>query len=216
MKHLLLILWVAGCAAPPAEEPAAPAPVEPTAVVENPHGEGDLVAPPTLAPDTRVRRRMDVDQLADSMETVTGFRWLDDQGNDRFEQLAETLGKPDYVDSNQEDLAPSLVFQKFLSDAANATCDHLMFAEAERAPAARTFFVHVEPTTIVEDAPEDSLLNLQYLLLRYHGRSVALDAPELARWIWLVESATFVTNNPKKGWHSVCVGLLTHPDFYTY
>ena len=213
MRWLLLLLLASCVGEPPGPgEPGAQA--EP--VAESTLLEADLVRPLPLEPDTRVRRRMDVDQLAASVERVTGFPWTDSDGNDRFEELASTLGKPDYIDSMQEDLAPSLVFQKFLSDAAHATCDRLMLAEYARAHDARVYFVHVDENSTVESNPAGVDANLRHLLLRFHGRRLGEGAPELARWSWLLESATFVTGEPRRGWHSVCVGLMTHPDFYTY
>jgi hypothetical protein len=216
MKHLLLLLLLVGCSVDPEAVPEDAPEAAVVPVAEHPLTDGELVAPPDLAPDTRVRRRMDVDQLAASIETVTGFAWTDADGNDRFEELAETLGKPDYVDSTQEDLSPSLVFQKFLGDAAHATCDRLMAAESERAPASRIYYVHADEDSTVEADPAAVEANLRHLMLRFHGRSVPEGAPELQRWTWLLESATFVAGEPRKGWHAVCVGLITHPRFYTY
>ena len=40
--------------------------------------------------------------------------------------------------------------------------------------------------------------------------------PALNTWRWLFETATMMTNDPVQGWRTVCVGLMTHPFFYSY
>ena len=95
---------------------------DPVPVVATPLGEGDLVGIQPLEPDDRDRRRLDIDQLNASIRRATGFGWVDDQGNDRFVQLASTLGRADYRNNTAEDRSPSLVFQKFLTDGDNQRC----------------------------------------------------------------------------------------------
>jgi len=215
MKRLLLAALLAGCAveAPTGTEapPRVQVPVD--EVVED---TGDLIAAKELAPDLRGRRRLNIDQINASIRTTTGFGWVDDDGDDRFEQLAETLGKPDYVQNTQEDLAPSLVFQKFLTDAAHAVCGELMSAEYQRQPEQRVFFVHAEPSDGVAEQKAAVEENIRYLLLRFHSRKLDAGADELDQWLWLHESGEFVSHDARLAWTAVCVGLITHPDFYTY
>jgi hypothetical protein len=33
---------------------------------------------------------------------------------------------------------------------------------------------------------------------------------------WLYDSRLHVTRDPVVAWKTVCVGLISHPDFYTY
>ena len=76
----------------------------------------------------RERRRMDVDQLEASLREVTGgIGWerMNGDGTVRtryFREYADTLGMPDYINSSAEDLSVSLLFQKFLDDAARSAC----------------------------------------------------------------------------------------------
>ena len=63
------------------------------------------------------------------------------------------------------------------------------------------------------DAVED---NIRHLLLRFHSRVVEPGSDTLDGWLWLHESAGFVSANPNLAWNAVCVGLITHPDFYSY
>ena len=206
--------------------PSAPSPKverepDPVPVSVTPSGPSELV-PEGLGENdpTRRRRRMDLDQLDAAIRAVTGgIGWTERQGSrdvNLFEQLASTLGKPDYIQITEENLEPSAMFQKFLDDAARSVCDRLIQEEAQRPPEDRVFFVHADPSTTIAVSPDRVDRNLQALLLRFHGRHLAVDAPELEPWRWLVRSAEHVTSEPVEVWRTVCVGLFTHPDFYTY
>lgn len=163
----------------------------------------------------RGRRRMTIDQLDASIERVTGGITWD------FERNAQTLGVPDYIGSTSEDTAITLLFSKFLDDAARAVCTELMAREVDAEE--RVFVVEGELDTV--SGPTISA-NLSYQLLRFHGRSVAEDSPELEPWLNLfstVSTEVRTTNEAGEdvpdvatGWSAVCVALLTHPDFYTY
>ena len=66
--------------------------------------------------------------------------------------------------------------------------------------------------------------NLRYLLLRFHGRRVAIDSPQLSPWSELIERVAEASRGDEEGaepdyqaaWESVCVSLINHPDFFTY
>jgi hypothetical protein len=57
---------------------------------------------------------------------------------------------------------------------------------------------------------------LQDALLRFHGKAVADDSQELAEWAFLMRSLNEVASQPQTRWESLCVALITHPDFYLY
>ena len=222
---LLAALGLAGCLA----ESVAPAPArpEPPAVIPPVDVHAGAATPVALSPAPvepeapyRERRRMDLDQLDAALRGVTGgIGWTETRGGrevNLFEDLASTLGKPDFLQITEEDLEPSAMFQKFLDDAARSACARLMSEDPTRATEARTFFVRAEPEASLAEAPERVVANLQYLLLRFHGRAVGPDAPELEPWLWLMRSAAHVTTEQPTVWRTLCVGLLTHPDFYTY
>ena len=76
--------------------------------------------------------------------------------------------------------------------------------------------VHATPEDTWAVAPEAIDANLRYLLLRYHGRKVTIDDPALNAWRWLFESVSHVSADPSIGWRAVCVGLISHPDFYSF
>ncbi len=194
---------------------------DPVGITVSRNGESEInpaVRPPE--DPTRSRRRMDIDQLDTSIRSVTGgIGWTEMNGQTEvnlFESLASTLGKPDYLEITDEDLEPTAMFQKFLDDASRSVCDKLMSAEQSRSTAERTFFLHAEATDSLAERPEQVKANLQYLLLRFHGKKVAVDGPQMEPWTWLVQSAEHVGAEAPEVWRTVCVGLLIHPDFYTY
>jgi hypothetical protein len=151
----------------------------------------------------RDRKRMDIDQVAASIEAVTGQRWTeqDTSGETQalFDALSGTLGKPDYLSATEEDLAPGLLFQKFLDDAARSTCTAAV--EADLGSGTN----HI----LLVDDRED---NMAELMLRFHGHQIEPNDERLQPWLDLHAAA--VTSD--RGWALVCVGLITHPDFYTY
>ena len=182
---------------------------------------GEVVVEPQEQDWGRDWRRMDLDQLSASIARVSGgVSWSSPDGRDTvdmFEDLARTLGKPDYIDSTNEDLSPSLLFQKFLKDAANAVCSGILDEDARRERSERQFVTELEWADTWETNPDGVRANMKRLLLLFHGRTVALDAAELDEWIWLHRSIMHVTEgNQQKAWNSVCVALMTHPDFYMY
>ncbi len=214
---------------PPEGVVATPTPLKPAfeeaSVAEHievnttPKGTGPIA--PESVDATRARRRLDIDQLDASIRQVTGgIGWTEMRNGQEvnlFEDLSDTLGKPDYVDSTQEDLSPNLIFMKFLNDAARQVCDKLTEYEAERfaslGPESRHLFIVASPSS-EDDAEIDA--NLQELLLRFHGTFAGPESPEMRQWRWLYDSSMHVAREPKVAWRTVCVGLMTHPDFYSY
>jgi hypothetical protein len=76
--------------------------------------------------------------------------------------------------------------------------------------------VHAGPQDQIEDAPDAIEENLRALLLRYHGHVLPVGSNELSPWMWLFESTQHTSGDPVAAWRAVCVGLMTHPDFYSY
>ena len=185
----------------------------------DPDGRSELLpeVPPQVL-DLRDRRRMDLDQLKAAIAVVSAGRtWVDpNNGRDLFDDLAATLGKPDYAQTTTEDLSVSPLFMKFLGDAARQICDRMAEEERTMDATERVLYPLVAADDSLLSNHDAVLQNLSQLLLLYHGRALPADSAELNPWEWLFESATFVTNDPVKGWRTVCVGLISHPDFYTY
>ena len=164
----------------------------------------------------RDRRRMDIDQLDATIQRVTGgVAWTRGTTN-QFDRFSETLGVPDYIQATTEDLAISPLFLKFLDDAATSVCTELM--NRERDGESDVFLRHA---TLDSELPADQSAideNLRYLLLRFHGRSVDASSSEIDPWRDLYGTAHTAAeeNNGWEAWRAVCVGLIDHPDFYTY
>ena len=179
-----------------------------------------------VAPDpeamSRNLRRMTIPQMRDAIRSATGgLYWSDSNGNDILEGLEPSLGVPNYIDTTAEELEASLVFQKFLGDAARSVCSESIQNDLEMAVADRVMLRFVDPAvrwdgaTAGEQADIDE--NLRHMNLRITGHYVEEgDDEALRRARWLFRSVTFATNDPAKGWRAVCVALMTSPEFYLY
>ena len=176
----------------------------------------------------RNRRRMDLDQLDAAIKTVSGGLEWTVNGDNQFEELSSTLGKPDYATITQEDLDTSAMFLKFLNDAARDVCFKLVEQDAARAVSNRILFRYATPEQTMASDPNSIEINLVYLLKRFHGLSAIAscedcddESPnalgnELQQWVWLYQAAEHVSGSSSDAWRTVCIALMTHPDFYMY
>lgn len=176
---------------------------------------------PNLLTGARGLRRMDLDQLDATVRQVTGGIGWDEEDKGEvtnlLEEYSDTLGKPDYIVSVDEDLAASAIFSKFVGDMARDVCLRLMERERNETNAgARTFLVHVGPEDTLADSEAEIRENLAYLLLRFHGATVTAESGSIDRWQQLFSEISSATGDPMDGWNGVCVALIRHPDFYTY
>ena len=221
MRHLVVILSVTlfACAAP-ADEPSTAEGA--LAVSESPSESevgidhiADVEKLPYFEPPTRARQRLNIDQLSATIERVTGGQnWT--SGNDNlWEELSDTLGKPDFVQSTQEDLLPSQLFHKFLDDAARQVCGKMIELEVAQTGGENHLMVHVSPQDPMNSSA-DIDANLRHLLLAFHGKRFEPGAPELVQWRWLVDSVHAASTQPTEAWNAVCVALITHPRFFSY
>jgi hypothetical protein len=201
-------------------------------VAHEDHGFDDPTEVDLGADPWRHRHRMDVAQLDRSIRRVTGGIGWDTWGRNgttwevsarQFDAFADTLGVPDYINGTSEDLAVSLLFLKLLDDASRNVCRRLVDREAGRGQpydgAAQGVFAPVDfaATTPPTQAEIDAALSS--LLLRFHGRRVAVGSDELTPWRELharLAATEAATTTPTRAWEGVCVALFTHPDFFTY
>ena len=168
---------------------------------------------------TRSWKRMDIDQVEASILRATGgIGWterVDGQTVSLFDHLAGTLGKPEYLARTDEDLVPGLLFQKFLDDAAKSTCTRLIDAEKARSPGERVLIRPVElDETFADEAQTRKAVSRA--ILQFHGRNLATDDAEIDLWYAMMQQATAATGDNESAWRSLCVALMTHPDFYSY
>ena len=177
----------------------------------------------------RPRRRMNVDQLQNAMAQVSGgIGWTERQGRNEvnlFQTLAGTLGKPDFRERTDEELDPTVLFQKFLGDASRSVCSKMLQADLDHEQAVTNgdlsdwqprLLVEVSSTDTLASSPEAYADNVRLMIQRFHGRTLDVGDPGLANWHWFVRSAVHVTQDPKQAWLGLCVALFSHPDFYTF
>lgn len=170
--------------------------------------------------DGRQLRRMDLDQLKASITRISGgIEWteLDEEGQsfEVLDSLSGSLGKPDFLNSNTEDLDPSLLFLKFLDDAANAVC-RAWVAKEYASPTGRLLVAQADfsDTPVSNAAAIES--NIRSLLLRFHGKPAEADDPRLGPWTALFGKVWEIRSDTRDAWRTVCVAMFTHPDFYTF
>ena len=169
---------------------------------------------------------MTVEHLKDAIELVTGgVNWtpVDMWYPTRWDELSSTLGVPDYFRKVRPDLAPSMTFQKFLADGASAVCADLITIEAGLPADQRVFFVHIDPGVDPLSAATSTDANIQMLLLRFHGKDVDTGDAEFEPWRNLVVQTAAAPEMPPGGqakwwdaWTTLCMGLIQHPDFFSY
>jgi len=165
---------------------------------------------------------MDIHQLSAALERATGGQqWTEEDGSSSFEALAATLGEPDHIERIDRDLEPSMLFVKFLGDAARAVCEDMKDADLAAPEAERLLLRHVTPEDDLQSNPEGVEANLRYLLLRFHSRDLPEGSAQLQPWLDLFEASLTPPvgeepADPASAWRTVCVGLVIHPNFYSY
>ena len=124
-----------------------------------------------------------------------------------FQSLSATLGKPDYAQSTDEDLEPSILFQKFLDDAASATCSGWLRAEGSH------FFSIDDPESIAREDVRTNILGLRW---KIQGKSKATEDVVVGDYEQLFFTVHMRTDSTESAWQTVCVAMFTHPDFFMY
>ncbi|MFT5434345.1 MAG: hypothetical protein ACI9OJ_005058 [Myxococcota bacterium] len=173
-----------------------------------------LIPEPVLP--SRERRRMDIDQLNATLLQVSGGHTWTIGNKNQFVELARTLGKPDYLDLTNEDLEASALFAKFLDDASRSVCSVMVDSDLASSATDPVLMIHADADDTLDTNSSAIALNIQTLVLRFHGRRIELDGPQMETWRWLWTSAEHVSQDPVAAWMTVCIGLINHPDFFTY
>ncbi len=112
-----------------------------------------------------------------------------------------------------------MLFQKFMGDAARDVCEKMK--EADLSSTSPILMKHVGLDDDLESNPEGVETNLSYLLLRFHSRDISEGSELLTPWLDLFEAALSPPEgegptSPASAWRTVCVGLVVHPNFYSY
>ena len=175
-------------------------------------------APNDLLPG-RDRKRMEISQLRKVIPQVTGgIEWTEGygyEGDDMLDRFSDTLGVPDYFYTTIEDKDASLIFEKYLGDAARSVCSKLIDLEATgTGDGVFLSGVTVDDTWASNSQAIESNLILQ--IKRFHGIDYESGDPDLEEWSWLFRTTHLRTGETKKAWRAVCVTLMLHPYFFTY
>ena len=126
----------------------------------------------------------------------------------RWDLYSDTLGVADYQLRVDTDRSASVMFQKFLDDAATETCGRWVAGEGD-AP----FFADGEP-----DPTHREALIMQVAAMRFaiQGRSRSGTDPVVGDAVDLFTTVHQRTEDTHAAWQTVCVALFTHPDFFLY
>ena len=168
---------------------------------------GTIEGPTEAATHTRQLKRMTVAQARDSMEQIAGgVPWGDEDDSD-WDAYAETLGVADYQTRVESDLSPSVMFQKFLDDAAGATCAGWIAAEGSQ-------FHTIDDPASTDRA--DIRANITGLRWKIQGKSRDAADPIIDDYETLFVKVHQRTDSTDTAWTTVCVAMFTHPDFFMY
>ena len=185
--------------------------------------EEDLSGTIETAPDDRLpgrdRKRMEIAQLRKVIPQVTGgIEWTEGygyEGDDMLDRFSDTLGVPDYFYVTIEDKDASLIFEKYLGDAARSVCSKLIELEAT-GTGDGVFLSGVTVEDTWDSNPQAIEANLILQIKRFHGIDYVSGDADLEEWAWLFRTTHLRTGETQKAWRAVCVTLMLHPYFFTY
>jgi len=175
-------------------------------------------------PGARRLRRMSAAQFNKSLTAVTGQVWS------QFDAFAGVLGQPNYIDSMEENLAVSVGFIKLIGDAARETCSNAINSDDGTKSLSRIIMWKVNISNPTE---AQNIETLKYLFKRFHSTIISADDDSRLRPFLAVLDDTLDNDDTmndgdaapnlkgsrqeiKDRWLAVCVGLIMHPDFYSY
>ncbi|MBL8953055.1 MAG: hypothetical protein JNK82_19920 [Myxococcaceae bacterium] len=227
---LLAVCWVASSACP--GEPAVVAP-PPELTVKDHWSSVDVAdaGPASLGPEPlgRRSRRLSVQQLEQTIITLTGDTWAVGPANPPIEVvpfLRTVLGQPDYLSEFRESLDIGPTFTKFMDNWASEVCASMVVRDLTQPnPALRRFVMRIPPAS---DAGTDNAAvraaveqNLRDAKLHLHGELVspaetAAIEPYVEVWQQLYLRNLADPYPDAWAWAGVCTLMLTDPEFVTY
>ncbi len=204
---MIVWLWLA-CAStdPDGGKSTVASDPDPVPVVEE-SGLGETTIEREVVVDRRQLKRMTVAQARDSMERISGGIVWGDEDESKWDAYADTLGVADYQLRVESDRSPSVMFQKFIDDAATATCRGWLEATDS------SFY-----TIDVPDSTErvDVRSNVVGLRWQIQGKPKDASAGIIDDYEALFFKVHQRTDSVEAGWQTVCVAMFTHPDFFMY
>ncbi len=198
MKYFWPAIFVFACTTEPEPVPSVQQPAATEVLPALPPGHPE----PSLGVRSRGPRRMSVEQIERSLDQIG----LLPEGTVKIpDDLAVTLGRPDYQKVTEESLEPSPLFMKFMMDLGAIICTNLGTVELERPQDQRVY--------LRSDDPEE---NLRRMVLVFTGIEGADADPYVAR-LWRVYStAVESARGQLGGYEAVCLALFTSPEFLLY
>lgn len=201
-----LVVLVAACGeTTPPDAPPPAAPLPPVEVVRGsqPGLPSNHPAVADLQVASRGPRRLSVEELERTWEAVAGIG----VGQVQLpENLARSLGDPDWMSVTEPSLEPSPLFMKFMVDLGAILCTQILQADRLRV---------VEDRVLLRYA-NDVERNLQSLMLRFWAVDALTDDPELAKLRNVYEQGRQGAGGDPSGWLAVCLALSTAPEFLLY
>lgn len=204
---MIVLLWLACSSVDPVKEKPGPDPV-PEVLPDITESElGEVIIDRTVAPSRRQLKRMTVAQARDSMAQISGNIVWGDEETSNWDEYADTLGVADYQLRVESDRSASVMFQKFLDDAASATCLEWTMTSGS------SFFTADDPTSM---SRADVRANIVGLRWQIQGKVRDDSAAIIDDYEALFFKAHERTDSLDLSWQTVCVAMFTHPDFFMY
>ncbi len=207
---LTLIATVAvGCNANSTEPPVIEPPTKTEVSTEElPNMPTTHPAVDTLDVLSRGPRRMSVEQVERAIEVAGNLP----RGSVQIPQnLALTLGEPDYLAVTEVSLEASPLFLKFMVDLGGFVC-----TGGDDGPglAGGDLARPVEERVFTRYGSLDE--NLRYVMLRWTGIEGEDAAPYVERLTRVYETAAASARGEVAGWEAVCMAVFTSPEFLLY
>lgn len=163
-------------------------------------------------------RVMRPDQLAGTLEALTGFRWTYG-GNDMLDVDDDGVrilaGGVDGFIASEASPDPSTTTLLVQERVAEAAAEWAVGREPGLSADERVLFLEIDPSDA--DPDDDALAEqIQALILRAHTRHVAIDDPDVTTLATLWRDQVAATGEASAGWQAVLAALFRHPDFLFY
>jgi len=168
---------------------------------------GGITEPDPKPKNTRQLKRMTVAQARDSMVQISGGIHWGEEGDSDWDAYADTLGVADFQLRVEHDRSPSVMFQKFLDDAASATCSGWLTAEDSH------FHSIDDPESTERADVRENILGLRW---KIQGKSKTTEDTIIDDYELLFATVHQRTDSTQSAWQTVCVAMFTHPDFFMY
>lgn len=164
-------------------------------------GGSDMGTTEPTGPAPTGPRRLSVTQLERSLDVIGNLPL----GSFRLpENLALTLGRPDFRTTTERSFEPSPLFMKFMVDLGGFVCQQIIRADRERPESERVLLL---------SGPQDE--RLSEIWFRFTGIRGDAATPYIERLARVEESAE-ATGPQGTGALAVCLAAVTSPEFLIY